>query len=333
MTADSSTVTDPPAAEPLFVGIDVAKDKLDLARSDTTTTSSFANTPQGLADLVSSLAANPRPTLIVLEATGGLEIPALEALLQADLPVARVNPGQVRHFAKALGCLAKTDAIDARVLVEFARQVQPRLAEKPSPVQAELQALVVCRRQLVKTRTEQANRLETARTKPTRKALAAVRRAVEGQIAELDKQIRKLIDSDDDLSGMDQILRSAPGVGKTLSATLLSQLSELGDVDRRQIGALAGVAPFNRDSGRWQGTRSIRGGRAAVRAVLYMAAVTALRCNPLIAAFGARLKAAGKPSKVVITAAMRKLLTLLNAMLRDRLHWHQLHQVIRFQNP
>jgi transposase len=308
---------------PVFAGIDVAKDQLDLAHSQATPGRSFGNTPQGIADLVRTL-RNLQPTLIVLEATGGLEEPALDALLDAGLPVARVNPAQVRHFARALGTWAKTDALDARVLVEFARHAQPRLAQKRAQIQGELDALVTCRRQLLKVRTEQSNRLGQTRSKPAAKALGAVLHTLEQQITDLDKQIRQLIDSDDDLSGMDRMLRSVPGVGPVLSATLLAELNELGDTDRRQVGALAGVAPFNRDSGRYKGQRTIRGGRAAVRSVLYMATVAAIRCNPVIRVFAQRLQAAGKPSKVIIVAAMRKLLTILNAMLRDGLYWHQL---------
>lgn len=309
--------------ESLLIGIDVAKAKLDVARSDRAEVATFANDAAGIKALVKSLKAD-RPTLIVVEATGGLEAALLDALLEADLPAARVNPGQVRHLAKALGIAAKTDAIDAHVLVAFARHAQPRLAEKRSKNRAELEALVTCRRQLVATRTEQANRRATTRSKAAQRAIDAVLKTLDQQIDALDQKLRKLIDSDDDLRGMDRIIRSAPGVGPVLSATLLAELMELGRVGRRPIGALVGVAPFNRDSGRFQGQRAIRGGRASVRSVLYMAAVAAMRCNPVIRRFADRLKAAGKRNKVVITACMRKLLTILNAMIRDRLDWSQL---------
>jgi len=310
----------------LLVGIDVAKDKLDLARSDVDDLLTMTNDPPGIKQVV-QLMRRIRATLIVIEATGGLEQPLLDALLEAALPVARVNPGQVRHLAKALGILAKTDAIDARVLVAFAAHAEPRLAEKRSKTRVELEALITCRRQLIQVRTEQTNRRATTRSKPALRAIDAVRKAIDKQIDALDEQIRQLIDSDDDLRGLDQLLRTVPGVGDVLSATLLAELTELGTTDRRQIGALVGVAPFNRDSGRFKGKRAIRGGRASVRAVLYMATLAAIRFNPVIRRFAQRLEAAGKLPKVVITACMRKLLTILNAMLRDRLEWSQLKLV------
>ncbi len=307
--------------EPVFVGIDVAKDKLDLARSDTDEVITIANTAEAIASMIEWLAD---ATLIVIEATGGYERTALDAMLDANLPVALAQPAHVRHMAKALGILAKTDAIDARVLIAYARHAQPRLAKKRSKNRVELEALVTCRRQLIKTRTEQRNRLGVTRAASARAAIEAVLATIDEQVAELDEQINHRIASDDDLNGPDQIIRSAPGVGPVLSATLLAGLVELGSLTGKQISALVGVAPFNRDSGRMRGKRAIRGGRPDIRSTLYMAAVTAIRCNPVIAGFAARLRAAGKPGKVVIVAAMRKLLTILNAMLRERIEWSQL---------
>ena len=312
--------------ESLLIGIDVAKATLDVARSDRDQVATFANDEAGIKALIQSHKAD-RPALIVVEATGGLEAALIDALLEADLPVARVNPGHVRHLAKGLGILAKTDAIDARVLVAFARHAQPRLMEKRSKTRAKLEALVTCRRQLIAARTTQTNQRAATRSGPAQRAIGAVLKTLEAQIARLDEQIRKLIDSDDDLRGMDRLIRTVPGVGPILSATVPAELMELGVVGRRQIGALAGVAPFNRDSGRFKGRRAIRGGRASVRSVLYMATITAIRCNPVIRRFADRLKASGKRNKVVITACMRKLLTILNAMLRDRLEWSQLKLV------
>lgn len=309
-----------------LIGVDVAKQKLDLARSDTQTVAQFANDDDGIAALIRSLQPS-RPALIVVEATGGYETRLLHALLDADMPVARVNPTQVRHFAKALGVAAKTDAIDARVLVAFARHVQPRMLEKRSKTRTELEAIVTCRRQLVAVRTEQRNRRATTASKKACRAIDAVLKTLEQQIDDLEAQIQKLIDADDDMRGLDRILRTVPGVGPMLSATLLAELIELGMIGRRQVSALVGVAPLNRDSGRHQGQRAIRGGRTSVRSVLYMAAVTAMRCNPVIQRFAARLKAAGKRNKVIITACMRKLLTILNAMIRDRVEWFQLRIV------
>lgn len=307
----------------ILVGIDVAKDKLDVARSDDDRVVTIPNTDRGIAELCAML-REVKPTLVVIEATGGYERPALDAMLDAELPVALAQPAHVRHMAKALGILAKTDAIDARVLVTYARHAEPRLARKRSKNRAELEALVTCRRQLIKVRTEQRNRLGMTRAASARDAIKAVLETIGQQVEALDEQIRTLIDSDDDMHHKDRLLRTVPGVGLIVSATLLAELVELGTIGRTQISALAGVAPFNRDSGRYAGKRAIRGGRPRVRSVLYMAALTAMRCNPLIRRFTDRLKAKGKANKVVIVAAMRKLLTILNAMIRDRVEWSQL---------
>jgi transposase len=310
----------------LFVGIDVAKDKLDLARSDSEQLLTVANDPDGIRQIV-ELLASASPATIVVEATGGLERKLVDALLDADLPVALVNPGHVRHFAKGIGILAKTDAIDAAVLVAFARLASPRLAEKRSKNRVELDALVTCRRQLTRVRTEQTNRKLTTTSKVAARSIDAVLKTLDKQIDSLDQQIRRLIDSDDDFKDLDRLLRSAPGVGPVLSSTLVAELDELGRTDRSQIGALVGIAPFNHDSGRLKGKRCIRGGRASVRSVLYMATITAIRCNPVIRIFADRLQKTGKSAKVVIVACMRKLLGLLNAMIRDKLTWSQLNVV------
>jgi transposase len=261
----------------------------------------------------------------------------MDALLDASLPVALVHPGRVRHFAKGLGILSKTDRIDARVLARFGQLAAPRLAERRSAHHAELQALVVCRRQLNVTRVQQTNRLGAAvaaDSKAAGNSMRAVIRTLDKQIDKLDKRIRRLIDADDDFRRLDRMLQSVPGVGPTLSATLAAELGELGDADRREIGALAGVVPFNHDSGTMAGKRCIRGGRTAVRCVLYMATVAAIQFNPVIKAFSDRLKRAGKAGKVRVVACMRKLLTLLNAMVRDGLMWDQLDVVKKLQlNP
>jgi len=311
---------------PVFVGIDVAKDHLDLARSDAAGILTVANDAAGIGRIVEALQPVAVATIVV-EATGGLERPLVDALLDANLPVAVVNPGHVRHLAKGLGILAKTDAIDARVLLEFARKAAPRLTAKRSKNQTELDALVTCRRQLLLVRTEQSNRGQTTTSTPARKAINAVLKTLDKQIASLHAQIAKLIASDDDMSHHDQLLQSVPGVGPVLSSTLIAELRELGTTDRQEISALVGVAPFNRDSGRFKGKRSIRGGRASVRSVLYMAAVAAIRFNPIIKVFADRLEKAGKLPKVIIVACMRKLLSILNAMLRENLTWNQLNLV------
>jgi len=240
------------------------------------------------------------------------------------MPVALVNPHRVRCFARGLGRLAKSDPIDARDLAAFARLAAPRLTEKRSANRTELEALVTCRRQLLHVRTGQRNRRGQTHSPAARTAIDAVLTTLDAQVESLDRQIATLIGSDDDLGPWDSLLRSVPGVGLVLSATLLAELPELGRLGRREIASLAGVAPFNDDSGRRSGRRSIRGGRAPVRTVLYMAAVAASAHNPLIKSFADRLRAAGKAGKVVIVACMRKLLTILNAMVRDNLTWEQL---------
>jgi transposase len=323
----------PPANSQPHVGIDVAKDKLDLAVDGQHRITSFANDAAGIAELVQQLtkaAPKAAPAVIVIEATGGLERPLLQALLEAELPVALVNPGRVRHFAIGIGILSKTDPIDARVLARFARLAAPRLAEKASKNQIELQALVVCRRQLNVTRAQQTNRLGATAAARARRPIPAVITVLDKQIEKLDRQVRDLIDSDDDFKHLDRLLQSVPGVGPTLSATLTAEMPELGQADGNKIAALAGVAPFNHDSGRFAGKRSIRGGRTSVRCVLYMATIAAIRSNPLIKTFSDRLKNAGKAAKVRIVACMRKLLTLLNAMVRDGLRWDQLDVVKHF---
>jgi transposase len=324
-SASSSVVS------PLFVGIDVAKDKLDLARSDSGELLGFGNDPHGIDRIVGLLrtaaAAATQLKCIVVESTGGLERPLIDALLDAGLPVALVNPGRVRYFAIGCGILAKTDPIDAVVLMKFAQLAEPRLTQKRSENQRELDALITCRRQLCTARAQQANCKLTTRSKQAIKSIDAVLAALDKQIEALDKQIRKLIDSDDDFKHLDRQLRSVPGVGPVLSSTLIAELHELGDTDRRRISALVGVAPFNCDSGSFKGKRSIRGGRVQVRCVLYMATLAAVRFNPVLRRFAQRLRSAGKSAKVILVACMRKLLTLLNAMIRDNLMWSQLNVV------
>jgi transposase len=308
------------------VGIDVSKDFLDIARSDQKTPWRTANDKAGIAALVLTL-RQASPACIVVESTGGVERDLISALLDAGLKVAMVNPKNVRDFAKGLGILAKTDAIDAVVLARFAELAAPRLLQKRSETQAELDALVTCRRQLVKSKTEQTNRLGTTTSKTAKKALAAVLAILEKQIAKLDRQIRDHIDSNDQWKHVDEIIQSAPGAGDVLAATLLGQLPELGKTDNRELAALVGLAPFNHDSGRMKGKRCIQGGRESVRSVLFMATVAAMRFNPVIKAFGDRLLKSGKIWKVAVTACMRKFLILLNAMVRENLKWNQLNLV------
>jgi len=319
-------VTAPNATDCIFAGIDVSKHKLDLAQTGIQQVASFTNDTAGVAQLVELLLKAP-PKLIVVEATGGLERPVIDALLDANLPVHRANPKHVRYYALSLGILAKTDPIDAHVIERYAAQLSPRLLQKRSEKQVELEALVTCRRQLLHVRTEQSNRLGQTSSKSARQSIKAVLKTIEKQLKSLDKQIRQLIEADDDMNDIDKLLRSVPGIGKVASSTLLCEMSELGKMDRGQAAALVGVAPFNRESGRFKGKRVIRGGRTAVRSVLYMSAVCAIRFNPILRAFAQRLQKVGKAPKVIITAAMRKLVCILNAMVREGLRWDQLNIV------
>jgi transposase len=260
------------------------------------------------------------PTLVVLEATGGYETDVVAALALAGLPVAVVNPRQVRDFAKALGRLAKTDAIDATVLAQFGARVQPEPRPLPDAAHQALAALVTRRRQLVEMLTAERHRLPLAHGR-IKQNLQAHIHWLEQQIHASNEDLRTCIRDSALWRATEQLLRSVPGIGPTTAACLLADLPELGRLTRRQVAALAGVAPLNRDSGTRRGLRTIWGGRAAVRGALYMATLVATRHNPVIRAFYQRLCAAGKPRKVAIIAAMRKLLTILNAMLKAQRPW------------
>lgn len=329
---DASSASSQPAtvgnlpSSALVVGVDAAKDKLDVARSDSPAVRVIANDHDGITPFVDQMRRD-KPAVVVIEATGGLERPLLNALLDAGVPVAVVNPGRVRHMAKGLGILSKTDRIDAAMLVRFGQVGNPRLAQKRSENHVELEALVTCRRQLIVTRTQQSNRLCATASPSARRSIQAVLKTLDQQVDKLEKRIRELVDADDEFKGLDKLLRSVPGIGPAVAASLVAELGELGQADRRSLGALVGVVPFNHDSGRRTGRRSIRGGRTSVRCMLYMAAITAARRNPVIKAFSDRLKAAGKINKVRIVACMRKLLTLINAMVRDRITWQELDVV------
>lgn len=302
-----------------FVGIDVAKRTLDIYILPTDQSFQYANDEAGHDALLSQLQAWPLER-IVLEATGGFHAPLAAKLAHAGLPVAVVNPRQVRDFAKALGRLAKTDGIDARVLALFARAIVPDTRPLPDEVTQHLAALVMRRRQLIDMRTAEHNRLALSHV--------ALRSDIQTHIDWLNQRID---DVDADIGGTLQqsplwlekarLLESAKGIGGTTSATLVALLPELGQLKRRQISALVGVCPFNRDSGDRRGKRTIFGGRAPVRAALYMATLSAIRYNSAIRDFHQRLIAAGKRPKVAIVACMRKLLTILNAMLRDQQPW------------
>ena len=281
---------------------------------------SLDNTPAGAAELVDRL----RPhgvALIVIEATGRYERRATLALMDAGFEVAVVNPRQPRDFAKSTGQLAKTDAIDARILAQFGAVIGPRPSERPAENQLILDELVARRRQLVEMITMERNRIEHALSMRLRRQIEYVVKALEKQLAQIEADILELIDRDDDWRRRFEVLKSAPGVGDATAATLVAELPELGRLSRQAIAALVGVAPVNRDSGRERGQRHVTGGRHSVRRMLYMATLTARSWNPTIKAFAQRLTRAGKPFKVVMTACMRKLLTILNAMVRKNETW------------
>src|SRR5918911_5543302 len=303
----------------VFIGIDVAQATLEGAVRPTGKQWRVANDAAAIEGLVVRL-RDLGPALIVLEATGGLELPLLAALGSAGLPVVAVNPRQVRDFAKALGKLAKTDAIDAQVLAHFAEAVRPAVRPLPDAATQALAALVTRRRQLVEMLVAEENR--------RRSAPVAIRADIQAHIALLRKRLKDL---DTELGQAlrasplwrerEDVLRSVPGIGPTVTATLLAELPELGTLGRKQIAALVGVAPLKRDSGTLRGKRSVWGGRATVRAALYMATLVATRHNPVIRALYARLLAVGKLKKVALTACMHKLLTILNALMKHRTRW------------
>jgi len=304
-----------------FVGIDVAKRSFDVCLLPEGKQLSLLYDRQGLKQLFSQL-PDAGTCLIVMEATGGHQKRLVAELTDAGHLVAVVNPRQVRDFARGLGILAKTDRLDAQVIARFGQQTRPRCVAQVSEKQAELEQLVVRRRQLIQLRTAEKNRTEMCSSKAVRKSIKQVVDLLNKQIDHLDKEISAMLESDDDWKGKSQLLGSVPGVGAVTIASLLAELPELGLLNRQEIAALVGVAPFNRDSGRFRGKRSIWGGRAEVRSVLYMAALTARRFNPLIRTFAARLEAEGKAFKVVLTACMRKLLVILNTMVKNNTHWN-----------
>lgn len=305
--------------EPRYVGIDVAKARLDVAIGPTGETWGVSNDEVGIKELTSRLKVL-HPALIVLEATGGLEVPVAADLAQAELPVAIVNPRQVRDFAKAMGRLAKTDVIDARTLALFAERVRPTSHPLPEAQTQSLGALITRRRQLVGMLTAEKNRLGMAllRVRPRIEAHIAY---LSCELADIDDELGKTLRESPIWREKEDLLKGVPGIGPVVSLTFLAELPELGSLNRKQVAALVGVAPLNRDSGTFKGRRIVWGGRGTVRTALYMATLVATRHNPVIRAFYARLCRAGKPKKVALTACMRKLLTILNAMLKHHKPW------------
>ena len=308
--------------EATYVGIDVAKAQVDVAIRPTDDRWEIAHDDAGIHKLVAQL-KTLEPALVVLEASGGLELPLVAAFAAAELPVVVVNPRQVRDFARATGKLAKTDALDAAVLAHFGEVVRPSVRPLRDAETQVLNSLVARRHQVVAMLISEKNRLGTA-TVAVRPRIEAHIAWLERELDDLGKSLRQTLRHSPVWREKDDLLRTVPGVGEQLSLTLLAYLPELGTLDRRQIAALVGVAPFNRDSGTLRGKRTVWGGRARVRAALYMGALVASRYNPVIRDFYQRLLAAGKPKKLALTACMRKLLVILNSMLRHGSPWRDL---------
>jgi transposase len=308
-------------SQDLFVGIDVSKATLDVALLPSRESWSVPNTELGIADLIVRLNQVGAPTLVLMEATGGLERQALARLAAAGLPAMAINPRNVRDFARSMGMLAKTDAIDASVLALFADRIRPAWRPLPDEHTQALEALIVRRRQVVDMIAAEKNRLAATPSRRVKKEIASHIKWLERQLHITDYDIDQAVKTSPAWKEKADLLLSVPGVGRVTAITLLTQLPELGTLGRKQIAALVGVAPFNRDSGTIRGHRSIYGGRASVRSVLYMCALAAARFNPTIRAFYARLRAAGKRPKVALVACMRKLLTALNAILGRRVPW------------
>lgn len=302
-----------------FVGIDVSQEYLDVAVSGQGKVDRAPNNEAALVSLVRRLGSG-RPELIVLEASGGYERLAARRLREAGLPVAVVNPRQVRDFARSTGQLAKTDAIDARVLARFAEAVRPPVSRASNESQEQLRELEQRRRQVVEMMTAERNRLQQAPR--TKGSIEKHLRWLEEELKRIDAGIKDLIAADGELAAKAEVLRSVPGVGPVLATTLLSSFSELGELNQREAAALAGVAPLNWDSGKLRGKRAVWGGRSHVRSVLYMAALVASRRNPVLRTLYERLCTAGKPKKVALVAVMRKLIVILNSMMRTRSLWN-----------
>lgn len=305
-----------------WVGIDVSKSELEVAVYPGQASWNLGYEPPSIAKLVEEL-AELKPQMIILEASGGFETAVMAALMQAGLPVVVVNARQVRDFAKAKGILAKTDKVDAQVLAQFGEAIKPPLRDLPTTQDRELKALVARRRQLIHMMSQEKNRLHQA-TDSLRAQIEEHIDWLKSRLKDLDKSLDKKIRATPAWKEKEDLLRTAPGAGAVLSRTLISELPELGQLNGKQIAALAGVAPFNRDSGTLKGRRTIWGGRAHVRSALYMGTLAAVRSNPAIRQFYQRLIGAGKKPKVALTACMHKFLIILNAMVKHQTPWQPL---------
>ena len=299
-----------------IAGVDVSKDELELAWHGQKRTRKFANDASGIEKLVEVVQAST-PQYVVVEDTGGYQRPLVMALHTHDLPVATVNPRRVRDYAKALGISAKTDAIDARVIARFGADIKPAINEKPDENRTKRADLVARRRQLIKMRTAELNRLKQTADPDARRSIEQMIAVLEQQIEQIEQQIKLLLEQDDQARQQARVLQRVQGIGPVTAHTLISELPELGRCGRQHIAALVGLAPFNCDSGQMRGQRAIRGGRSHVRAALYMATLSAARCNPVIHAHYKQLVARGKKTKVALTACMRKLLVYLNSLLAE----------------
>lgn len=308
----------------VWVGIDVSKKQLDVHLRPIGETASYPNNETGIQALVQRL-LEVVPELVVLEATGKLHLDVATAIAKTEIKVAVINPRQVRDFARAAGKLAKTDALDAAVLAHFAEVMQPTARTLPSEQTRQLNDMVTRRHQLVEMITAEKNRLPGS-TGRVRADIELTIGWLQERLADLEKDLDSFIEQEERLRKQDELLQSVPGIGPVASRTLLAELPELGQLNNKQIAALVGVAPLNRDSGQKRGKRRIWGGRACVRSVLYMAAVVGMRFNPVIKAFYERLRKTGKPAKVVLTACIRKLLVILNTMVRKQTPWQPQEQ-------
>jgi transposase len=303
-----------------FVGIDTSKDRLDVCLHLSTEGFVVERTGAGLEVLVAKLAPLA-PQLIAVEATGGFETVVVAALAAAKLPVVVVNPAQVRAFAKALGKRAKTDPIDAAVIAHFAAATKPQVRPLPDEATSLLADLVTRRRQIVEMLGAEGQRQRRATNTRLKKSIARLQKALEKELAEIDSEIDDNVRGSPLFAEKEALLTSVPAIGKTIASTLIAELPELGTLDRREIAALVGLAPWTRQSGQWRGKSFIGGGRSSVRTALFMGAMVAARFNPVLKAFRDRLVAAGKPKCVALVAVARKLLTILNAIVRDKRPW------------
>jgi transposase len=303
--------------EKIFVGIDISRDSLNVAVHASDKQWQYSNDPAGITKLCKML-MKLKPALVVFEATGGYEMPLYVGLDEVGLPASPVNARQIRDFARSTGKMAKTDILDARIIAHFGYAIQP--IPRPIPNTQELKIIQARRLQLVEMITAETNRLKGA-PKALKQRIGVHIAWLKQELANTDRELKEMIENDPIWREKDSLLQSTPGVGPTLSTTLIAQLPELGTINRRKIAALVGVAPLNRDSGIFHGRRIVWGGRAHIRAVLYMATLVATRFNPVIRGFYARLCSAGKSKKVALTACMRKLLTILNAMLKHNTPW------------